>query len=318
MMEKVENRIKEMSLRTRKQSGLFRRMAIWLIVSLSISFIFFREFWASLGTLLSPDWIFGQHHATSWGILLLCAIALWLKRKIIWKKIEVRPHFTFTALGISLTVGAVLIPFSRDFLVLQALLASLGVFVILFGKAAKIPIILLGIYGFVVAFPLIIERFAELPYAMSVIRPLAWVLTILGYPFLNQGQLMHFTSNAGESISIVITAACAGPATMGVFLAIFALMMFDIPLPPKKAIWIFLFGVTGTWVQSIIRLIIVFLVGYQWGEEAVWTTHSWTIYILFPAWYLLFVYVYFRQAGRPSQMVTGEVKSSKENQVAVV
>jgi hypothetical protein len=28
-----------------------------------------------------------------------------------------------------------------------------------------------------------------------------------------------------------------------------------------------------------------------------WTAHSLTIYILFPLWYLLFAYIYFRVAG---------------------
>ena len=82
---------------------------------------------------------------------------------------------------------------------------------------------------------------------------------------------------------------------MGVFLAIFALMMLDIPLPPRKAAWLFLFGAVGTWFQSLIRLIIIILVGYHLGGDAMWTTHFWSIYILFPLWYLFFAYIYFRQ-----------------------
>ncbi len=124
-----------------------------------------------------------------------------------------------------------------------------------------------------------------------------WVLSGLGYPFQSQGQLIRFTSSSGEPILVAITAACAGPATMGVFIALFALMMMDTPLPPGKAGYMFLFGVVGTWFQSFIRLIILMLVGYYLGEDAMWTTHFWTIYILFPLWYLFFVYIYFRQTG---------------------
>ncbi|MFC2059419.1 exosortase/archaeosortase family protein, partial [Chloroflexota bacterium] len=114
-------------------------------------------------------------------------------------------------------------------------------------------------------------------------------------PLENQGLLIHLTSSAGEPITTTVTAGCAGPATMGVFIALFALMMLDIPLPPKRAAVLFLLGALGTWVQSFLRLIILMLAGYFWGEDALWTAHSYSIYILFPLWYLLFAYIYFRQ-----------------------
>jgi len=81
--------------------------------------------------------------------------------------------------------------------------------------------------------------------------------------------------------------------------------MLDTPLRPRKAGYMFLFGVAGTWLQSIIRLIFVVLVGYYLGEQALWTAHSWTIYILFPLWYLFFAYVYFRQVG-PGHRIRNE------------
>jgi len=151
----------------------------------------------------------------------------------------------------------------------------------------------LGISGFSILFPVIVERFAELPYSKTVILPAMWILTWFGYPMESQGQWISFLSSTGEPISALVTAACAGPATMGVFIAIFALMMMDIPLPPRKAGYVFIFGIAGTWVQSFIRLIILLLVGYYRGEAALWTAHYWTIYILFPLWYLIFLYVYF-------------------------
>jgi len=281
------------------------KLVAWLVASLAISLIFFRQFWASLGTMLSLDWIFGQHHAAPWGVLGLCGIWLWLKRRSIWGVIEPRQNLAFIPLGLVLVVGAILLPVSQDFLVFQVLLASLGVFTVLFGKAAKIPSILLGIYGFAISFPMMVERFAEDAYSRTTITPLIGLMTTVGYPLENQGQWVHFTSLSGEPISVIITAACAGPVTMGVFLAVFALMMLDIPLPPKKAAWLFLFGVVGTWFQSLIRLIILMVVGYHWGEGAMWTTHFWTIYILFPLWYLFFVFIYFWQAGTMSRIRSG-------------
>jgi len=281
--------------------SLNSKVLLWLLLSLAISLIFFQEFWANLGTMLSPDWIFGQNHAAPWGVLGLCVIWLWLKRKNIGRDIELRQNPVFIPLGLALVVGAVLIPPSPDFLVFQVLLASLGVFVIFFGRGGRIPSILLTIYGFAISFPLMIARFAEGAYSQTAITPLMGIMTTLGYQIENQGQWVHFISTSGEPISVVITAACAGPATMGVFIAIFALMMLDIPLPPRKAARLFLFGVVGTWFQSLIRLIILILLGYHLGEDALWTAHSWSIYILFPLWYLFFAYIYFRQARGNSE-----------------
>jgi len=293
------------------------KLVLWLVLSLALSLVFFREFWASLGTMLSPDWIFSEHHAAPWGVLGLCGIWLWLKRRDIRADTKFKnknSKFNFAlytlnfTLGVGLIAAAVLMPSSRDFMVFQVLLASLGVFIILFGRAAKLPSLLLVIYGFAISFPLLIGRFAELPYATGAIKPVMWFLTGVGYPLQSAGQLVQFTSSGGESILVAITAACAGPATMAVFIALFALMTLDTPLPPKKAVGIFLFGAVGTWLQSIIRLIILMVVGYHLGESAMWTAHFWTIYILFPAWYLLFAYIYFRQSGGKSKMQKEKVR----------
>ena len=274
------------------------RLVLWLVFSVMLSVTCFREIWPSLPGMLSPSWILGQHHATPWGVLALCFIFLWLKRKQVWDKMNHGLSLVFIPIGLALIAGALLIPSSQDYMVFQVLLASLGVFVIIFGRGAKIPSILLAIYGFAISFPPAIERFAGDAYSRTAIVPVMGVMTTLGYPLQNEGQWVHFTSLGGEPISVVITAACAGPATMGVLIALFSLMMLDMPLPPKKAAGLFLFGVVGTWFQNFIRLVILMLAGYYLGEQPLWTAHFWTIYILFPLWYLFFAYIYFRQFGR--------------------
>ena len=68
--------------------SLNSRLALWLVVSLALSLIFFREFWASLLTMLTPGWLFGEHNAAPWGVLGLCVIWLWLKRRQIGSEME--------------------------------------------------------------------------------------------------------------------------------------------------------------------------------------------------------------------------------------
>ena len=291
---------------------IVRRLALWLILSLALSFIFFPDFWVNLPAMLSPKWVLGQHHASPWGVLVLCLIFLWLKRKELWQGMSYGRSLAFIPVGLGLIAGAVLTPSSQDYLVFQVLLASLGLFVSIFGRGAKIPSILLAVYGFVISFPLVVQRFAEGAYSRTAIAPLMGVMTALGYPLQNEGQCVSFASFGGEPISVAVTIGCAGPATMGVFIALFTLMALDMPLPPKKGVWLFIFGAVGTWFQSFIRLVILILVGYYLGKDALWTAHFWTIYILFPLWYLLFVYMYFRQVKRPP-----EVKGNQEPEYAL-
>lgn len=287
-----------------------KKLGLWLAVSLALSVIFFRGFWKSLPVMLNPDWIL-QYHAAPWGVLLLCLIFLGVKRKSVdlnsgldsYNPGAIR-HYIFEtfnfAIGVGLVVGAVFIPSSQDYLVFQVLLMALGVFVVVFGMGAKLPAIMVAIYGFAVSFPLFIQNFAGDSYARSALIPLLAIMKVIGLPIQNSGQLISFTSIGGEQITAEVTVACAGSVTMGVFIALFALMALDRPLPRHKAVKLFFIGAIGTWVQSIVRLVILLLFGYYVGNEALWSAHYWTIYILFPLWYLLFVVIYFRQFGKPA------------------
>jgi exosortase/archaeosortase family protein len=72
----------------------------------------------------------------------------------------------------------------------------------------------------------------------------------------------------------------------------------DMPVTFRKGLLLLLFGVAGTWLQSLLRLAALMLVGHYWGEQAMWAVHSWSAVVLFPLWYLLFVLVYLGQVGR--------------------
>ncbi len=274
--------------------GLVEKLAICFAVCFIISFVLLHESLDGIATMLTLNYILGQNHAAPWAVLLLCGIWLWLKRKDIVQGMKEESYSPVSiALGLVLLLVSLLIPAIDDLLVFQLLLAWLAVFIILFGKGMLIPAIMLLIYGFSISFPLLVNRFAELPYSQTIILPAMWILTMIGYPLESLGQWITFVSATGEQIGVLVNAACAGPATMGLFIALFALMMLDRPLPARKACCVFIFGIVGTWVQSLVRLIILLLVGYYYGEAALWTAHFWTIYILFPLWYLIFLYVYF-------------------------
>ena len=287
-------------------TGTARRVVLWLLLSLMLSVVFLRDLWANPPALPSFDWLLGRQAPTPlgispWAVLALCLAFLWLKRKEVWQAMGQERSNVFIVVGLALAAGAVLMPASPEYLVFRPLLSSAGVFAAVFGKGAKIPLVLLAIYGFAISFPLAVERisFAENAFAASALNPLMWIMTTLGYPLHNDGRWIHFISAGGEDISVVVTAGCAGPSSMAVFISLFALMMLDMPLSSKKAVVFFILGALGTWLQSLIRLVFLMLIGYHVGNSGLWTAHFWTIYILFPLWYLFFAYLYLRQVGRP-------------------
>jgi exosortase/archaeosortase family protein len=291
------------------------RLVLWAVSSVILSAIFFRQFWVSLPGMLSPAQVLGQNEASPWGVLTLCFIVLWLKRKQVLNAMQPEPNLFFIPIGLAITVGAIIIPVSPDYLAFQVLLATLGLFTVFFGSGIKMPGILMVIYGFTISFPLLIQHFAQDAYTQTVIVPLNGFLNILGYPFYTNGQWLHLTDINGDVITVAVTVACAGPSTMGVFIAIFALMSLDMPLPPKKAAWLFLFGIAGTWLQNFIRVAMLMVVAYRLGENTMWAIHSWTIYLLFPLWYLLYIYIYFRQFGGPKYIATPGILASQGTEV---
>lgn len=74
-------------------------------------------------------------------------------------------------------------------------------------------------------------------------------------------------------------------------------MMLDIRLPLKRAWYISLIGLAGTWLQNIIRIVLSVAAGYHWGYEGLEAMHYNISYVIFPLWYALFAYIYLRQAG---------------------
>jgi exosortase/archaeosortase family protein len=284
-------------------SGTKIRVLVFALLCVSLSLLFFRDFWQSLPYMLSPGRVFGENHAAPWGVLVLCLLFLWAKRGAIldaknWERKE--SALSSVLVGVVLATGAVFVPPSGDGVVFRVLLAWLGVFVAVFGRtAARIPALLLTIYCFVITFPLAIYHFAEAPYTTASVIPLKALLNLLGFPLQSDGQIIAITGSSSESVSAFVSGGCAGPATMAVFLALFTLMMLDTPLKGRKAIRLFLVGIVGTWLQSYLRLVILMLTAYYLGRDAMWAAHSWTIYVLFPLWYLLFACIYFRQVKKP-------------------
>ena len=274
------------------------RVIIWLAAGLVMMIIAFGELWARLPEWLSPDGLqrYGVFH---WGVLGLCLLWLWLKRGHILPRMQTgRPSPPFILAGLALLALSIFLPRRDDFLVFLMLLGVLGVFTVTFSRAVVIPAILLAIYGFSVAFPIVMMTWVGEPSAIVVTNTEIAITRMLGLPVASQGVVLQFDSLTGEAIRTTVSPGCAGYASIGVFIALFSLMMLDIRLPLKRVWYVFLLGLAGTWLQNILRITISVAAGYYWGREAMSAMHYNLAYIIFPLWYALFAYIYLRQAGR--------------------
>ncbi|MCX9074401.1 MAG: exosortase/archaeosortase family protein [Candidatus Methanoperedens sp.] len=230
-------------------------------------------------------------------VLAFCILMLYLKRDIIIAEAQKETGLLYTVIGFSLAGLPGLLTFNElPFLIFDLLLIWLGIFIAVYGKAAIIPSVLLGIYGFAIIFP---------PFVLELgnFFPLttATTLVFLLHPFLpisNQGTTIHFIDLSGLRQTYLIDAGCSGSASIAVFLSLFFLMTLDIPLPWKKAVYLLTFGLAGTILQNILRLIVLVLAGYWYGSQALWSAHAYAGYILFPVWYAFFAYVYLKQASK--------------------
>lgn len=207
--------------------------------------------------------------------------------------------------GIALIVLAVITPGSTDlpYMIFKIMLGYVGVFFLMSGKNAILSLYLVSIYGFAVAFP----PFAEGLITDSFLQFISWITAGIASFFIpvtllnNTIQIISITD---ERIVILINAACTGVAAMALFIAIFGLMMADIPLRAKDAAVFFILGTFGTFLQNIIRLVVLALTAYYFGDRAVTGVHEMIGYILFGAYFMLFAFLYLKKAKQYSSSTT--------------
>lgn len=276
---------------------LLRKLGLWVLSCLVISSLF-------LNKIRVPSWSYLHSYGLyPWAVLFLCVLWIYIKRGEQTERMAsesealfARPPFIF--LGALALAASLLLPRDVELagVVFEMLLAYWGLFVIFFGRAASIPGVLLGIYGFSVSFPAAVGTYLDPQYSLATVWMVVTALKTTGFQLTSHGQMISFLNTNGREMSVFINAACSGSASMAIFIAIFALMMLDIRLPNKGALYMLAFGVAGTTAQNVIRLIVLILAGYYYDYRGISTAHSYAGYVIFPVWFFVFAYVYLRYA----------------------
>ncbi len=275
------------------------RILILSLASLLVCVLFFRDTISALPRWLSFDGLqtYGVFH---WGILGLCLGWLVLKRN---RFISGLKDFRFSlpaALAALLVIlaGIFIRSFHETFFLLPLLLTVLGLFILLFSTAWFLPAALTAIYAFSLVFPLLTGTAVGEQLAIFTASIAAGALRLFGVQVGLTGANLVYTSLNGDAVSVSVLAGCSGLATIGAFISIYFLMVLDIGLPLPALLYTFILGLAGTWLQNIIRVIISVAAGLGWGSGALDAVHYNLAYFIFPLWFALFAYFYFRQAGK--------------------
>lgn len=286
-----------------------KKLLLWALSCLAISPIFLNN--VSIPSLFQLQ----SAGLYSWAVLSLCVLWIYIKKDELSGKMG-QGERLFSGLPFALTGGliviaAIFLPGGVKFAdtIFKILLSYLGLFVLFFGRAGLLPGILIGIYGFSLGFPLAVDRFIEPRYSLATVWMVVSALNVLGLQLVSEGQLIHFLDVDGQRITIFVNAACSGVASMSIFLALFALMMLDIGVPPKSALYLAAFGIIGTSVQNVLRLVTLVVGGHYYSYKGVAITHSYAGYIMFPIWFAIFVFVYMRHAKKIRQEKGGPKKA---------
>jgi exosortase/archaeosortase family protein len=282
-----------------------KKMLLWIAISIAIILAGSKAFFMQSSTHVAND--FTAHPLV---ILMMCSIFGWLKRDVILQQIDDGNLFAESAYlvaGAVIIILSIMMPESTNlaFVLFKILLTLVGVFFVFFGAAAYLPSLLVFVYGFSVSFPKLLDEFFGTQYALVTTRLTAGAAGLV-YPVGYDGQLISLINSEGVKNVVYIDSGCSGSASIAIFLTIFALMMIDIKPPSKYILPLFIFGIVGTSLQNILRLVVLLSTNYHFGSNAMWQMHAYAGYFLFPIWLAIFIYVYLKIGVMEYRVVPNE------------
>ncbi len=273
------------------------KILIWLATSIAITIL--RFFFQESGFTTSEQ---GQHPFI---ILMLCIAFGWLKKDVISEQMHkegILAEPLYVAAGVFITVVALLMPLSGEpgFILFNSILLFTGMFMVFFGAAGHLPSLLVFVYGFSVSFPKIFAGAIGTQYALITTSIVAYIASMV-YPLSFEGQWINLTDAAGSVSSVFIDIGCSGSVSLAIFLTVFALMLIDARPRKDRILPLFLFGILGTSVQNILRLVLLVATNYHFGSVAMRKMHDYAGYVLFPVWLIIFIYVYLKAGAGKQQ-----------------
>jgi len=288
-----------------RENQSVRLKAGLLFACLALTFLVFGSAFAN-GALLLNYATLKQNGFYLWAVLALCIVWGYMKRTEILDAARTRIDSRWVLVGI-LFAGASLgllyyaAAFAESLPLTLFAIAFVVVaqFAFFFGKASKLPLMLLGVLGIAVVFPALLESAVAAAFPRATAVLCVSTLQLAKVPVTLSGVTVTLNSLMGYNIVVNVDTRCAGSDSLAIFLAIFALMLIDRKPGNKAVLGLFIFGVVGAYLQNFVRLLALFTAGYYYGANALWAVHDYASYILFPLWFLGFAAIYLKYARPP-------------------
>ncbi|MFH1788993.1 MAG: archaeosortase/exosortase family protein [Candidatus Altiarchaeota archaeon] len=127
-----------------------------------------------------------------------------------------------------------------------------------------------------------------------IARPLATLLKLYGVKTSWVGNWVYYSGLKGV-IRLGIGISCSGAYSFAIFFSAFtAYVHVRYARLDKKIVFLLLAGLAGTYAANLLRVFMIALVGYYYGEAALISAHKNLGWIIFMAWVTLFWYIGFR------------------------
>jgi exosortase/archaeosortase family protein len=65
-------------------------------------------------------------------------------------------------------------------------------------------------------------------------------------------------------------------------------------------------------VQNIFRLVLLVAANYHFGSDTMWKVHDYAGYVLFPIWFMVFIYVYLKVGGKADVAMDHETEGPEK------
>jgi archaeosortase C (PEF-CTERM variant) len=129
--------------------------------------------------------------------------------------------------------------------------------------------------------------------------PFAGILNLIGIHASSSGSIvvLHFHDGTAQALSI--SAYCAGLYSFSIFLAAFFsfVLVFE-RLPMKILAFVLALGIVVAYLGNILRMVIIGIVGYYRGLDALLWAHENVGWIIFLSWSAVFWYLLLGYASK--------------------
>lgn len=132
--------------------------------------------------------------------------------------------------------------------------------------------------------------------------PFSGILDLLGVQSSSVGNLVTIAFHDGSIHTLEISAYCAGLYSFSIFIsAFFAFVMVFERMSRRMLVSVLLFGLLIAYLGNLIRMVVIGLVGYYWGLDALHWTHENIGWLIFLAWSSLFWWLILGYTSRHSK-----------------